>query len=264
MVRGRKADRKVRDIMRLVSWNVAGFRACLKKGFTESFKEIDADIFCLQEVKATPLEHNFFPDGYNIYYNLADKKGYSGTLVYSKIDPISVAYGMGIAEHDAEGRIITLEYDSFYLINLYVPNVKRELERLPYRMIWEDEFRKYIKSLEKSKPVIVCGDFNVAHKEIDIKNAKANRGNAGFTDEERDKFTALLDAGFIDTFRYFHPDEEFHYTWWSYRAGVREKNIGWRIDYFIVSASFIDNVVSSTIYKDILGSDHCPVGIEIK
>jgi len=250
--------------MKLVSWNVAGFRACLKKGFAEVFQEINADVFCLQEVKATPEEHGFYPDGYHVYYNLAEKKGYSGTLVYTKVKPIAVTYGMGIEEHDNEGRIITLEYDKFYLINLYVPNVKRELERLPYRMVWEDEFKKYIKVLEEKKPVVVCGDFNVAHTEIDIRNAKANSGNAGFTDEEREKFMILLNSGFIDTFRYFHPEEEFHYTWWSYRPGVRDRNIGWRIDYFIVSESFIDSVVNATIYKDVMGSDHCPVGIEVK
>ena len=250
--------------MKLVSWNVAGFRACLKKGFADFFNEVDADIICLQEVKATPAEHNFKPDGYQAYHNLAEKRGYSGTLVYTKTEPLSVTYGMGIEEHDKEGRIITLEYDKFYLLNLYVPNVKRDLSRLPYRMIWEEDFKKYIKGLEKKKPVIVCGDFNVAHTEIDIRNAKSNRGNAGFTDEEREKFTVLLDAGFVDTFRYFHPDEPDHYTWWSYMQGVRARNIGWRLDYFIVSESFMKNIKVATIYKDVMGSDHCPVGIEIK
>jgi exodeoxyribonuclease III len=192
------------------------------------------------------------------------KKGYSGTLIYSKIEPISISYGMGIEEHDNEGRMITLEYNDFYLINSYVPNVKRDLSRLDYRMKWEDDFRKYIKDLEKNKPVIICGDFNVAHTEIDIKNAKGNRGNAGFTDEERKKFSILLKSGLVDTFRYFHPNEIDHYTWWSYMRNVREKNIGWRIDYFLVSNSYINNVNNANIYKDIYGSDHCPIGLEIK
>lgn len=249
--------------MKLVSWNVAGFRACLKKGFEDFFNEIDADIFCLQEVKALPNQIEFIPNNYYIYQNIAEKKGYSGTLVYSKVEPMSTSYGMNILEHDKEGRLITLEYKDFYLINSYVPNVKRDLSRLEYRMKWEDDFRKYVKELERNKPVIICGDFNVAHTEIDIKNAKSNRGNAGFTDEERNKFTVLLASGLIDTFRYYHPNEIDYYTWWSYMQNVRAKNIGWRIDYFLVSNKYINNVVNTTIYKDIYGSDHCPIGIEI-
>lgn len=250
--------------MKLVSWNVAGFRACLKKGFEDFFNEVDADIFCLQEVKALPEQIEFMPNNYYIYQNVAEKKGYSGTLVYSKVEALNVTYGMNIKEHDNEGRIITLEYEYFYLINSYVPNVKRDLSRLEYRMKWEEYFKKYIKELEKNKPVIICGDFNVAHTEIDIKNAKANRGNAGFTDEERDKFTILLNSGLIDTFRYFHPNEIDHYTWWSYMQNVRLRNIGWRIDYFLVSNIYINNVLNTKIYKDIYGSDHCPIGLEIK
>lgn len=250
--------------MKLVSWNVAGFRACLNKGFEDFFNKIDADIFCLQEVKALKEQIPFEPKGYFEYLNPALRKGYSGTLVYTKIKPLEVTYGIGIKEHDQEGRVITLEYDNFYLVNVYVPNVKRSLERLPYRMIWEDDFLKYIKNLEKKKPVVVCGDFNVAHQEIDIKNAKQNIGNAGFTYEEREKFTRLLDSGFIDTFRYFYPNKTDAYTWWSYMRNVRERNIGWRIDYFIVSKDFIDNVLDVEIYSNILGSDHCPIGITLK
>ena len=250
--------------MKLVSWNVAGFRACLNKGFEDFFNKIDADIFCLQEVKALKEQIPFEPKGYFEYLNPALRKGYSGTLVYTKIKPLEVTYGIGIEEHDQEGRVITLEYDNFYLVNVYVPNVKRSLERLPYRMTWEDDFLKYIKNLEKKKPVVVCGDFNVAHQEIDIKNAKQNIGNAGFTYEEREKFTQLLDSGFIDTFRYFYPNKTDAYTWWSYMGNVRERNIGWRIDYFIVSKDFIDNVIDVEIYSNILGSDHCPIGITLK
>lgn len=249
--------------MKLVSWNVAGFRACLNKGFENFFKEVDADIFCIQEVKALKEQIPFFPQGYYEYLNPAQKKGYSGTLVYSKFKPLKVSYGMGIEKHDTEGRIITLEYDKFYLVNSYVPNVKRSLERLPYRMEWEDDFLKFIKNLEKNKPVIICGDFNVAHNEIDIKNAKQNIGNAGFTYEEREKFDRLLNNGFIDTFRYFNPDKTDSYTWWSYMRNVRERNIGWRIDYFLVSKNIINNVKDVKIYKDILGSDHCPIGLSI-
>ena len=249
--------------MRIISWNVAGFRACLNKGFDDFFKKIDCDIFCIQESKVLPEQFNYLPTGYEMYLNPAEKKGYSGTLVYTRIKPISVSYGMGIDEHDHEGRMITLEYDNFYLVNVYVPNVKRELTRLSYRMIWEDDFRKYLHELEKTKPVVVCGDFNVAHNEIDIKNAKANIGNAGFTYEERDKFTVLLNSGFTDTFRYLYPDT-IKYTWWSFMGNARSKNIGWRIDYFIVSNSFINNIKDSYIFDDVLGSDHCPIGIEIK
>lgn len=249
--------------MKLVSWNVAGFRAVLKKGFEDFFNKIDADVFCIQESKVLEDQFDYRPEGYTMYLNPAERKGYSGTLVFTKKKPISVTYGMGIDEHDHEGRIITLEFEEFYLVTEYVPNVKRELERLDYRMVWEDDFRNYLKGLEKKKPVIVCGDLNVAHEEIDIKNAKANRGNAGFTDEERAKMTELLNAGFIDTFRYFNKDE-VKYTWWSYMGKARENNIGWRIDYFITNKDNINNIKNTMIYDKILGSDHCPIGIEIK
>lgn len=249
--------------MKLISWNVAGFRACLKKGFSDFFDWVEADVICLQEVKATKDQIQYEPEGYDLYLYPAERKGYSGTLIYSRIKPLSVSYGVGIEEHDHEGRVITLEFEEFYLINTYVPNVKRTLERLPYRMVWEDMFKDYLKKLEETKPVIVCGDFNVAHTEQDIKNAKANVGNAGFTDEEREKFTILLNSGFIDTYRYFYPDAKDAYTWWSYMPGVRERNIGWRIDYFICSKSIIDNVKNAKIYHEVLGSDHCPIRIEI-
>lgn len=250
--------------MKLVSWNVAGFRACLNKGFDHFFKEVDADIFCLQEVKAVKEQIPFEPIGYYEYLNPAEKKGYSGTMVYTKEKPLSVSYGMGLEQHDTEGRMITLEYDTFYLICVYVPNVKRGLERLSYRMKWEDDFLKYVKDLEKKKPIVICGDMNVAHTEKDIRNAKQNIGNAGFTYEEREKFSNLLQSGFVDTYRYFHPDKEDAYTWWSYMRNVREKNIGWRIDYFLVSESYLDKIKESVIYSDIYGSDHCPIGITIK
>ena len=248
--------------MKIVSWNVAGFRAVLKKGFEEFFDNINADIFCIQESKAEIDQFNFKKEGYEMILNPAEKKGYSGTLVYSRVKPISISYGMGIDEHDHEGRIITLEFNDFYLVTVYVPNVKRELTRLDYRMVWEDDFRNFLKKLEKSKPVVVCGDFNVAHTEMDIKNAKANIGNAGFTYEERSKFSELLDSGFIDTFRYFHKDE-IKYTWWSYLEGCRARNIGWRIDYFIVSKNIINKVTGAYIYDDIMGSDHAPIGLDI-
>ena len=247
--------------MKIISWNVAGFRAVLKKGFEEFFYNIDADVFCINESKVNIDQFDFKPEGYYMFLNPAEKKGYSGILVYSKIEPLNVTFGMGIEEHDHEGRMITLEYDDFYLVSVYVPNVKRDLSRLDYRMIWEDEFKDYVKKLEKKKPVIICGDMNVAHEEIDIKNAKANRGNAGFTDEERDKMTKLLDSGFIDTYRYYNPDSE-EYTWWSYIGKAREKNIGWRIDYFLVSRDIINKIKNTMIYTDIMGSDHCPIGIE--
>ena len=247
--------------MKIISWNVAGFRAVLKKGFEEFFNNIDADIFCINESKVNIDQFDFKPEGYYMFLNPAEKKGYSGILVYSKIEPLNVTFGMGIEEHDHEGRMITLEYDDFYLVSVYVPNVKRDLSRLDYCMIWEDEFKDYVKKLEKKKPVIICGDMNVAHEEIDIKNAKANRGNAGFTDEERDKMTKLLDSGFIDTYRYYNPDSE-EYTWWSYIGKAREKNIGWRIDYFLVSKDIINKIKNTMIYTDIMGSDHCPIGIE--
>lgn len=250
--------------MKIISWNVAGFRSALNKGFDHFFREVDADIVCLQEVKALEEEILFDPPFYTLYLNPAEKKGYSGTLIYTRVEPLSVSYGMGIEMHDHEGRMITLEMENFYLVCVYVPNVKRGLERLSYRMQWEEDFLKYVKKLEKKKPVVICGDFNVAHTEIDIKNAKANRGNAGFTDEEREKFSNLLENGFIDTYRYFHPEEKDAYTWWSYRNNVRARNIGWRIDYFLVSKNFIGKVKEATIYKDVYGSDHCPVGIEIK
>lgn len=249
--------------MRIISWNVAGFRACLKKGFADFFKEVDADIVCLQEVKALRSEIPFFAKGYSDFLNPAEKKGYSGTLIYTKKEPIKVEFGMGIPEHDHEGRIISLEFENFYLVNVYVPNVKRDLSRLSYRMKWEEDFLIYLKRLEAKKPVIICGDFNVAHQEIDIKNAKANIGNAGFTREEREKFSVLLANGFIDTYRYFNPDKTNAYTWWSYMPGVRERNIGWRIDYFLCSSSFISNIKNTIIYSDVLGSDHCPIGIEV-
>lgn len=250
--------------MKIVSWNVAGLRACLKKGLREFFSDIDADVFCMQEVKALKEQYDFDPVGYFEYLFPAERKGYSGVLIYSKIKPISIKYGIDISEYDSEGRVITLEYKDFYLVTVYVPNIKRDLSRMESRMFFEDSFRKYLSDLDKEKPVVVCGDFNVAHQEIDIRNAKQNIGNAGFTYEERDKFTKLLDAGFIDTFRYFHEDEKDHYTWWSYMGHARDRNIGWRIDYFLVSSRFIDNVVDTEIYKDILGSDHCPIGLEIK
>lgn len=249
--------------MKIISWNVAGFRACLKKGFSDFFEWIEADIICLQEVKATREQIPFEPKGYELYLYPSERKGYSGTLIYSKIKPLSVTYGVGIEKHDHEGRVITLEFQEFYLVNTYVPNVKRTLERLPYRMQWEEMFKAYLKKLEEKKPVIVCGDFNVAHTEKDIKNAKANIGNAGFTNEEREKFTDLLNSGFIDIYRHFYPNKEDAYTWWSYMPGVRERNIGWRIDYFICSKKIIDTIKNAEIYHHVLGSDHCPIGIEV-
>lgn len=248
--------------MKLVSWNVAGFRACLNKGFDDFFKEVNADVFALQESKVLKDQFSYLPEGYDMYLNPAEKKGYSGTLIYSRIKPISVKYGLGIEEHDHEGRVITLEFKDFYFVTEYVPNVKRDLSRLNYRMTWEDDLRKYLKKLEELKPVVLCGDLNVAHNEIDIKNAKANIGNAGFTYEERSKFTELLDSGFIDTFRYYNP-EKVKYSWWSYMGKAREKNIGWRIDYFITSKNIIDKVSNTIIYDEVMGSDHCPIGINI-
>lgn len=249
--------------MKCISWNVAGYRACLKKGFKDFFEKIDADIFCLQEVKATEEEIDYHPEGYYVYRNVAEKKGYSGTLIYTKKEPISIKYGMGIEKHDMEGRMITLEYDSFYLITVYVPNAKKELERLTYRMEWEDDFREYVNKLKSKKMVLICGDFNVAHEEIDIKNVKANIGKAGFTYEEREKFTMLLNSGFIDTYRYFYPDK-VQYSWWSYLFHARENNAGWRLDYFLVDKEHIDKISDSIIYDDVMGSDHCPVGIILK
>jgi len=250
--------------MRLVSWNVNGIRACLTKGFSDFFKSIDADIFCIQETKCQKEQIDLEYDGYISYWNSAEKKGYSGTAIFTKIKPINVNYGIGIEEHDKEGRVITLEFKDFYMVNCYTPNSKRELERLDYRQIWEDEFRKYLLNLSKKKSVIICGDLNVAHKEIDLKNPKTNRRNAGFTDEERNKMTELLDAGFIDTFRLLYPDKENAYSWWSYMGRAREKNVGWRIDYFIISEDLKTKVNEAMIFPEIMGSDHCPVGLEIK
>ena len=250
--------------MKLISWNVNGIRACLTKGFEEFFKQIDADIFCIQETKCQQGQVELEFENYTSYWNSAEKKGYSGTAIFTKEKPIKVTYGIGIAEHDQEGRIITLEFKNFYLVNNYTPNAKRELERLPYRMVWEDEIRKYLLELNKNKPVIMCGDLNVAHKEIDLKNPKQNTQNAGFTDEERGKMTELLNAGFTDTFRYLYPEKENEYTWWSYMRQSREKNIGWRIDYFIVSKDIESKINEAKIHQEILGSDHCPVELDIK
>lgn len=249
--------------MKLISWNVNGLRAALNKGFSEFFNDIDADIFCIQETKMQEGQAEVFFEGYNQYWNSAEKKGYSGTAIFTKVKPLSVAYGINIEEHDKEGRVITLEFENFYLVNIYTPNSKRELERLEYRMIWEDEVKNYLKRLDEKKPVIMCGDLNVAHQEIDIKNPKTNRRNAGFTDEERSKMTILLNDGFTDTFRYIYPDKKDAYSWWSYMGNARAKNVGWRIDYFIVSSSIKQQIKDAYIYPEIMGSDHCPVGIEI-
>ena len=250
--------------MKLISWNVNGIRACLNKGFLEFFNKIDADIFCIQETKCQPDQVELKFENYQSYWNSAEKKGYSGTAIFTKKSPINVTYGIGIEEHDKEGRIITLEFEEVYLINNYTPNSKRELERLEYRQKWEDEIRKYLLKLNEKKPVIMCGDLNVAHKEIDLKNPKQNRRNAGFTDEERSKMTELLEAGFVDTFRYLYPEKENEYTWWSYMGKVREKNIGWRIDYFIVSKDIERRIKEAKIHQEIFGSDHCPVELNIE
>ena len=250
--------------MKLISWNVNGIRACVNKGFKEFFNNINADIFCIQETKCQTGQIELEFDGYYSFWNSAEKKGYSGTAIFTKIKPENVSYGIGIQEHDKEGRVITLEFKEFYLVNIYTPNSKRELERLDYRQIWEDEIRKYLLKLNKKKPVIMCGDLNVAHKEIDLKNPKTNRGNAGFTDEERNKMTELLNAGFTDTFRYLYPEKQDAYSWWSYMGRAREKNIGWRIDYFIVSNDIKDKITDAIIHSDIMGSDHCPVELQIK
>ena len=249
--------------MKLISWNVNGIRACLTKGFAETFKQMNADIFCLQETKCQPEQIDLEFEGYTSYWNSAEKKGYSGTAIFTKQKPINVTYGIGIEEHDKEGRVITLEFEKFYMVDIYTPNSKRELERLEYRQIWEDEIRKYLLKLNETKPLIMCGDLNVAHKEIDLKNPKTNRHNAGFTDEERNKMTELLEAGFTDTFRYLYPEKENAYSWWSYMGHAREKNIGWRIDYFIVSKTIEKQIKEAKIYPEIMGSDHCPVGLEI-
>ena len=249
---------------KLISWNVNGLRACVQKGFTEYFKKADTDIFCIQESKLQEGQIDFAPEGYHAYWNYAEKKGYSGTAIFTKEEPLSVAYGIGIEEHDHEGRVITLEFDNFYMVTVYTPNSQNELARLPYRMKWEDDFLGYLKNLEKTKPVIFCGDLNVAHKEIDLKNPKTNRKNAGFTDEEREKFTNVINAGFIDTYRYFYPDQEGVYSWWSYRFKAREKNAGWRIDYFCVSESLKEKLKGAAIHTEVFGSDHCPVELDIE
>ena len=249
--------------MKFISWNVNGFRACLDKGFGDFFAEQDADFVCIQETKMQPGQAEFKPEGYYQYWYSAEKKGYSGTAIFTKHEPLSVAYGIGIPEHDTEGRAITLEYDEFYLLCVYTPNAQRELARLDYRMAWEDALRAYINSLDEKKPVIYCGDLNVAHNEIDLKNPKSNRQSAGFSDEERGKFTELLESGFTDTFRALYPDK-VEYSWWSYMFSARAKNVGWRIDYFVVSNRLFERVKNSFILTNVMGSDHCPVGIELE
>lgn len=250
--------------MKFISWNVNGLRACNDKGFSDAFRSLDADFFCLQETKMQEGQLDLQFEGYRSYWNYAEKKGYSGTAIYARHEPMSVSYGIGIEEHDKEGRVISLEYEQFFLVTVYVPNSQDGLKRLDYRMTWEDAFRAYLLSLDAKKPVIVCGDLNVAHKEIDLKNPKTNRKNAGFTDEERAKFTTLLEAGFVDTFRHFYPDTEGMYSWWSYRFKAREKNAGWRIDYFLVSERLREQLESAGIHNEIFGSDHCPVEVNIR
>lgn len=250
-------------MMKLISWNVNGIRACVVKGFEEFFNNIDADVFCIQETKCQPDQIDLEFDGYYSFWNSAEKKGYSGTAIFSKIKPINITYGIGKDGYDNEGRVITLEYENYYLVNIYTPNSKRELERLDYRQKWEDEIREYLNKLKNNKSVIMCGDLNVAHKEIDLKNPKTNRHNAGFTDEERNKFSELLDSGFIDSYRYLYPDKKDAYSWWSYMGKAREKNVGWRIDYFVTSEDLAKKIKEVYIYSDIMGSDHCPVGIDI-
>ncbi len=249
--------------MKFISWNVNGLRACMGKGFNDFFESIDADIFCLQETKLQEGQIDFAPDGYHCFWNYAEKKGYSGTAVFAKRMPLSLSFGIGVEEHDHEGRVITLEYENFYFITVYVPNSQRELTRLDYRMQWEDAFLAYIKALDAKKPVIYCGDLNVAHKEIDLKNPKTNHHNAGFTDEERGKFTAILESGFTDTFRYFYPDMTGIYSWWSYMFKSREKNAGWRIDYFVTSKRLDSKLQDAKIHTEVMGSDHCPVELDI-
>lgn len=249
--------------MKMVSWNVNGLRACLEKGFAEYFQTFNADVFCLQETKMQQGQAEVNFDGYQQYWNSAVKKGYSGTAIFTKIAPSSVQYGIGIEEHDQEGRVITLEFPAFYLVNVYTPNSKRELERLEYRMRWEDDFRNYLAVLNEKKPVVVCGDLNVAHQEIDLKNPKTNHRNAGFTDEERDKMTTLLSAGFTDSFRYLYPEQTGIYSWWSYMRQARANNAGWRIDYFIVSDQIKNEIKQASIHNEVFGSDHCPVSLEI-
>ena len=250
--------------MKLISWNVNGLRAVVGKGFVDIFNGLDADIFCVQETKLQAGQIDLELPGYEQYWNYAEKKGYSGTAVFTRVKPLNVTYGLGIEEHDTEGRVITVEYETFYLVNVYTPNSKDGLARLPYRMEWEDVFRMYLKMLEESKPVVVCGDLNVAHEEIDLKNPKTNRKNAGFSDEERGKMTELLDAGFIDTFRYFYPDKAGEYSWWSYRFNARKNNAGWRIDYFIVSEALKERLKGASIHQEMFGSDHCPVELELE
>lgn len=248
---------------KMISWNVNGLRACVTKGFLDHFKELDADIFCLQETKLSEGQIELDLPGYYDYWNYADKKGYSGVAIFTKEKPLSVSYGLGIDEHDHEGRVITLEFDDYYVLTCYTPNSKSELARLDYRMVWEDDFLKYVKKLDEKKPVIYCGDLNVAHKEIDLKNPGSNRKNAGFTDEEREKISIALSSGFVDTFRKLYPDAKDMYSWWSYRASARAKNVGWRIDYFIVSQRLEGKIKDAKIHMDITGSDHCPVELEI-
>lgn len=250
--------------IKLISWNVNGLRACIEKGFMEFFDKEDADIVCLQETKIQAGQVDWKKEGYHAYWNYAEKKGYSGTAIFSKKEPLSVAYGIGKEEHDKEGRVITLEYEDFYIVTVYTPNSKRELLRLDYRMVWEDEFRSFLAALKAKKPVAVCGDMNVAHKEIDLKNPKTNQRNAGFTKEERDKMTALLSSGFIDTFRYFYPDRENIYSWWSYMGRAREKNVGWRIDYFLASEDLKPRLEDADILTEVMGSDHCPVKLVLR
>lgn len=249
--------------MKFISWNVNGIRACVGKGFLEYFKETDADIFCIQESKMQAGQLELELEGYHQYWNYAEKKGYSGTAIFAKEEPLSVVYGMGISEYDTEGRVITLEFDDFYFVTVYTPNSQNELKRLDYRMEWEDAFRGYLKKLDEKKPVIVCGDMNVAHKEIDLKNPKTNQKNAGFTMEEREKFSVLLESGFIDTFRYFYPEQEGIYSWWSYRFSARAKNAGWRIDYFLTSQRLADKLQGAAIHTEVMGSDHCPIELDI-
>lgn len=249
---------------KLISWNVNGLRACMEKGFMDFFNEMDADIFCLQEIKLSEGQLDWNREGYYAYWNYAKKKGYSGTAIFSKEEPISVSYGIGIEEHDQEGRVITLEFPEFYMVTCYTPNSQNELARLDYRMKWEEDFKSYLLGLKQKKGVILTGDLNVAHKEIDLKNPKTNRRNAGFTDEEREKMTQLLAAGFVDSFRYFYPEQENIYSWWSYRFKAREKNAGWRIDYFLVSEELKEKMVDAKIHTDIFGSDHCPVELDIE
>ncbi|EAD8202702.1 exodeoxyribonuclease III [Listeria monocytogenes] len=249
--------------MRLISWNVNGLRAAVKKGFLEYFEEVDADIFCLQETKLQEGQIELDLPAYKDYWNYAVKKGYSGTAIFTKVEPLSFQYGLGIPEHDTEGRVITLEFEEFFMVTVYTPNSQAELKRLDYRMTFEDAILEYVKNLDNTKPVVLCGDLNVAHEEIDLKNPKTNRKNAGFSDEERAKFSAFLDAGFIDSFRYFYPDLTDAYSWWSYRMNARARNTGWRIDYFVVSERLKDKLVDAKIHADVLGSDHCPVELEL-